>query len=288
MTAALLDYQLGIRSIVLGPGSNYIVHTVDGLGSPEVRSSDEPKPKQHGDFYGVDTYGSRVVTIELTARGETPVQARVAYDALVAAWQLLDGEDTVSLEFKLPGTGQLAIIGRPRRLANTDQFTRLKSRRVGVTLEFYSADAAIYSATENSVAVPLSTLVGGRAYPRVYPKAYGGGTSGVEEVSNVGNFAVWPVIRFWGGTAGSVNPSIENVTQGKTFTFADTVPAGSYVEVDMDARTVLLDGTVSRRGSVRPGSEWFPLAPGVTSLRYSALSGDDSYAEIIFRSAWLG
>jgi phage-related protein len=284
----LLDYQIAIRSLVLGPASNYIVHTVDGLGSPEVRTSDEPRPKRHGDFYGTDTYGSRVVTIELTARGDTPAQAKQAYDALVAAWQLAEGEDTVLLEYKLPGTTQLALIGRPRRLANTDQMSRLKNRRVAVTLEFYSADAAIFSSAETTTELTLSALVGGRTYPRVYPVAYGGGTSGTSVIENVGNFTVWPIVRIHGGSAGAVNPAVENITQGKTLTYADTVPAGSFIEVDMDARTVTLDGTASRRGSVRPGSKFWSLPPGSSEIRYSATSGDDSFAEITYRSGWLG
>lgn len=283
---ALLDYQLSIGSLVLGPGTPYLVHSVDGFGTPEVRTSDVARPQRDGDFVGLDTYGSRVLTIDVSVTGSDSADALANYDALVAAWRLSGGATTAPLTHKLPGRVESILLGRPRRLS-ADSFDRLKTRRIGVKLEYYSPDAAVYSSAQTVAQADIATIVGGRTYAKTFPVAYGGGTSGVVTLVNAGNFPVWPVVRFYGGPSGSSNPSIENITAGKTLTYAAAIAAGDYVEIDMDARTVLLNGTATRRANLAVGSKWWALDPGASSVRYAG-SGAGSYATVTYRSAWLG
>src|SRR5262245_60399244 len=47
------EYQLAIGDLVLGPGTDYIIHDVDGFGSPADRNGDTDRPRDHGAFYGL-------------------------------------------------------------------------------------------------------------------------------------------------------------------------------------------------------------------------------------------
>jgi len=282
---ALNDWQVSIGNVLLGPGTDYLVLGVEGLGIPGVRSTDSPRPNRRGDFYGNDQLDSRAVQVKVIVRGDSPEDTLTNFRALTGEWYLHEGEDTRPLDLKLPGFPDVRLIGRPRRVA-ADPFDRLKSRRIDATLEYYVADPVLYSATINTLETNLQVVPGGRTYPRTYPRAYGSGTSNIISANNSGNHPTPAVFTVYGPCVG---PRIEHVTQGRALDFALTLPAGDFLEVDTDARSVLQNGTANRRASMTPDSEWFEMSAGSNDIRFTA-DGYDALARLTldWRDGWVG
>lgn len=260
------DYQLAIGDLVLGPGTDYIVHEIDGFGAPIERNGDTDRPRDHGAFYGLDYLGSRVLTITATVRGATPSEVVDNVDALLAEWQPIseDPEETKPLSFAFPGHDWREFRGRPRRAKVTT--ARIIGNRAPVVLEYVAADPRQYG-EESTASIGMASVSSGRAYPRTYDVTYGGGTSGFLDVENVGNFATRPVFTLHGPAA---NPSIEEVVSGLRMDFAITLAADEFLVIDTDARTVMLNGTASRYNTLVSGSRFIELAPGLSQIRFSA------------------
>lgn len=143
---------------------------------------------------------------------------------------------------------------------------------------------------------------GTRAYPRDYDadtdnlREYGPpGSPNEITIVNEGTYTSPPIIRVDGPV---VNPLIElSNWSGKTkeeptetMGFTIMLQEGQFLEIDVREKTVLLNGSSSRRGTMTFNSDWFYLRPGANTIRYtafSAASGTTSMA-ITAYSAWLG
>ena len=280
----LADYALSIGGLTLGPGTDYIVHRVDGFGAPIDRISDTPRPRRHGELAGSDYLDGRTVTIEITVRGDTPAETVANLDALLAVWQPITDAGTVTaLSYKFPGQAERQLYGRPRRLAaDTD---RIIGNRISATLEYRAGDPLQYAATATTGAIGLSGTAGGRTYSRTYPLTYGTSTSTSLYVTNAGTFSTAPTFRI---TGPATNPKVENRATGESLAFAIVLTAGQTLDVDTDARTVILDGTASRYSTLVTGSTFFDLNPGTTELRFVAdVYNATATLAVSFRSAWI-
>lgn len=280
-----VDYQLTIGGVTLGDDTPYqIPDGPAGLGLPELRTSDTPRPQDHGLFWGNDYFGKRVITLEVTILADTAEDATALMDALAAVWQPPAPADTdavVPLTVDLPGQVARTLDGRPRRAAY--DLDDLESGVITATLQYDVADPRLYS-TETVVSTAAATSGGGRTYDRVYPLVYAaGGTGGTLLVVNEGNFPSRPLLRILGP---STTPRIENVTAGRFLAADLTVAAGEFLDFDLDAHTVMLGGTASRYGSLVPGSTWWELAPGNNSIKFIAADSQGTL-QLTYRSAWL-
>lgn len=122
-----------------------------------------------------------------------------------------------------------------------------------------------YSAT-----VPLPRTQGGRVRPYTLPARISATVvSGSVDVVNVGSAVPPVVVRFDGPVSG---PTVR-MSDGQWLSFDLDVLPGQSLVVDLDARTVLLNG-VSRRGTMR--GRWLVLGPGGSSLSFDAASYDEA------------
>ena len=282
----MATWNVTIDDLVLGAGSGYeLVNGPEALGLPEVRTSDQPRPQDHGLFWGSDYLGGRSLVLEMVILGATPADAAARMDALSARWQPPRGPAaTKTLTVELPGVGPRILNGRPRRLAfGTAQ---LKAGVVTATAEFAAADPRLYEAIARTGTAGLPIVSGGRTYNRIYPLTYGAlGLTGAVLAMNVGNYPTRPLAIITGPVT---NPRLQNVTTGETLAFTYVLGAGSILVVDFDGRTVLEGGTSSRYYALTPGSTWWELQPGLNEISFRA----DAYqaaaqVELRWRSAWL-
>lgn len=279
------SWQLEIAGLVLGAGTVYeIDETGIGLGLPDLRTSDAPRPQDHGLFFGEDFFAGRKLAFDVWLLGDTAGGTMALMDALTAVWQPPAGQDGMSpLTIRLPGQDDRILYGRPRRLAYDT--STLKSGAVKAALQYDAADPRIYSATGTITPISLPAASGGLVWPLTWPLSWGTGSAGGSTLTNDGNFGSRPIVTFHGDLVG---PALENITTGRTFRMQDSynLPVGETLVVDFDARTVLLDGTASRYGDVDSSSQWWELAPGANELRLAAHSGA-GYADVNYQSAWL-
>lgn len=283
----LQDYQLSIDTtgLVIGGGTDYIVHGWEGSGLPELRVSDTDRPFDHGIFLGPEYLRERVIAISLTVRGDDAEDAQAKVDALTEAWHfdaragVAEFEARATLNVKQPGVVERSLRGRPRR-ASID-ISRIVTGKATATLEFVGSDPRWYSVLVNSTPLGIASAASGRSYPRSYDYGYGGGTSGAVAIVNAGNVPTAPVVRLDGPMT---NATITNETTGETLTITYTLGSGEYLEIDFVSKTVMLDGVASRYYA-KSGS-WWELNPGSNSIRVTSGSGTGS-ASIRWYDAWL-
>jgi hypothetical protein len=128
----------------------------------------------------------------------------------------------------------------------------------------------------------------GRTYPRTYPLVYPGGGQISPTVTATNDRQPRLVRR--GGLLRRRRPAgdRQRVDTGAVVQFDVSLSPGDYFEVDLGARTAVINGTASRRGALLTGSSWFDLPPGDTPLRMvgnpNGLGGPSM--SIRYRSAW--
>jgi hypothetical protein len=280
------DYQLTIGGLTLGAGTDYQLPAGPaGFGLPELRTSDTPRPQDHGLFWGNDYFGKRTITFGVAILGDNPDDATAKMEALTAVWQPPDPAITdgiAPLTIDIPGQDPRTLDGRPRRAAyNLDS---LRDAVIQATLQYDVADPRWYDAVETVLSTAAATSGGGRTYDRVYPLVYAaGGTGGNLTATNAGNFPTRPVLTI---TGPCTTPRVENVTAGRYLLFDLTLGVGDFLVVDLDARTILLGGTASRYSSLVSGSSWWELAPGDNLLKFTSADSMGTL-EVRYRSAWL-
>lgn len=283
---SLQDYQIAIPGLTIGPGTPYILTEWSGYGVPAVRTSDDPVPQDDGSWTGPDYLDSRELTLSVVVRGDTPEDTVANAEALLAAWNLDTSQDgygaRMPLTLKMPGIDERVIFGRPRRAQL--ETTRIVGTNVVADLEFFCPDPLWYSSSLRTQVFSLSEPASGRGYNRSYDYGYGGATdSGIENLTNAGSRAVWPIAVIEGPV---VNPRIENIDTGQTLALSYTLLAGETLELDFQAKTVLLNGTASRYYA--KSGEWFKLAPGANNIRFVSGSYDAGAVLIMsWRDAWV-
>lgn len=284
---AVAPYQFQIGSLTMGPGTNYDIQAVTGLGIPDIRADDIPRPLDHGSFYAREFLGPRTVTLTVGIAGvaQDPVSASTQWDALKAQWAPISVDSTTTrpLHFDQGGQGERQLLGRPRRA--TADLSMLKGGYITAQLEYRAGDPRIYGANLNNTGLSLALATTGRSYNRAYNFGYGAGSSGTVQVTNAGNFATRPVVTIAGPVT---NPFIENQTAGQLVDLSITLAGGDILTIDFDSRTVLLGGTASRYSAVRQGSTFWELAPGVNNVRFGADVYDPAAAATVaWRDAWI-
>lgn len=141
----------------------------------------------------------------------------------------------------------------------------------------YSADAEVSS----GVSAPAG---GGATFPLIFPITFEQTTSGQVTLVNDGNVDTYPVISLSGVLT---NPLIRNTTTGDVFQLTYTTDADDTVEIDMEARTVVLNGSTNLITAVVTGSDWWALRKGSNVINLATGStSDNGTMAINYRHAW--
>lgn len=258
-------------------GVEWFVETEDGWSSgPAIRGDVTDLPGGDGGTDSNPLFSARVISLTGYATGEPAAvnAARLRFPSLTEAARggvLTVTEDGMSL----------SSIVRPSGAFRAD---RLGGYTFRWQMQLTAPDPRKYGpALEQTTTMGAST--GGLAFPMAFPLAFGAAAGGSVAIGNDGTVKSWPVVRIAGPV---VNPRILNPTTGDEFRIALTLAAGEYLDIDTAARTVLLQGTASRRALVSTTGEWLPVAPGGATFTCSADTYDAS-ALFTFagRGAWI-
>lgn len=277
------DWQCELNGLLLGEGTPYGVLSIDGLGDlPEIRTADDPRAGDHGLYRGNDLAAGRIVTVELdiVATASTSLNAAVA--ALETATVLQSTESPFAFQF--PGKVRQQVGVRPRRrrlprdLALQMGFGRAK-------LQLDASDPRIYAQRQSTAATGLPSAAGGLTFPVTFPATFGAVSSANTILAtNDGNFGTRPVLVITGPVD---TPTVLHTTSGRFLKFALTLADGDTLTVDLDAKSVLLNGTASRRSALTADSSWWELAAGSNTVQYNAAATTASTLTMTWRSAWL-
>lgn len=185
--------------------------------------------------------------------------------------------------FKSPGQNERLVFVKPLGCTyDWDQIRRLGQARA--QLKMFAEDPRLYSSTLSTTNIPFSTgATTGFGFNLGFDFGFGAtaGTDGAF-LNNEGNRPT-PLQFTINGPC--TTPIIYDDTYGHSLQFDITLASGETLVIDTQYKTVRLNGSVNRRGSL-VSPDWFLLEKGLTFIRYSAVSGVGSSLDVEFRSAW--
>lgn len=263
-----------------------VVTEVTGLDSPDVRESADDLIQMDGGVHGNFYYGRRPVTISGMVLNPTSASDRNSrMTKLRAASNAMRSDATLTWQVDEPTGGtntQFISVRRQQPLRIGGAWQK------DFQLSLVAADPCIYGATLYNLSVTsLGAAAAGRAYPHGFPTNYGGGAiSGQLLVENRGNACSYPLLTLAGpGT----NPVVYNLTTGGVIPINYTLSTGDSMLVDTRNRTIVLNGTTSRYGSLDfLNTVWFGLNPGINDIRiaWASFSGSAGLT-VQYRDAWI-
>jgi hypothetical protein len=279
-----VDGQIIFNGFTVGATTAIGVRNLTGLhDTPGVRSSDQDRPRRHGQFAGTDYLTGRILQASLYVKATHPS----------SVWQELSEAFVVGMvetpwQAQYPGVagGRLVQINaRCRKLALGIDYEYAALGEGEALVEWAASDPRIYDAAETVLGTTMATPAGtGATFPWTFPLTFGGALSGGSvTATNEGEFpAPWAAVI----TGPVTDPRLENVTTGQTVGFTGSVAGGETLEIDSESRSVLLNGTASRYSWLTAGSQWFDLTPGANEIRLAGSSGSGTLT-LTFRSSWI-
>lgn len=284
----MTDYQFTFNGYTFGGGSNAVqILGVQGLeDTPPVRTSDQDRGFADGSFYGRDFLTGRTVSIDLQFLNTGTQSFRQVVEDAKAALLPQGGASTVAapLTFTLPGIAPRRVYCRLRRraLPITQDYTFGKATGA---VEFYAGDPRIYDDAASALSVGLSGASGGLTFNATFNITFGTTAAPNTQVAiNAGTYPTAPVITITGPVD---TPVIQHVESSRTLKLNIVVAAGDTLTLDADTRSVMLNGTASRRSSLSTDSRWWDLAPGTNTIKFTAAAATTATATLSWRNAYL-
>jgi len=283
---------LGDRSIPLeDDGLGYACTELD-LGYPEVRDVVDNRPDRDGVDDRTKLAGSRGMSADIRAYGGTMTVDEIG--ASFAPYMIPNARPELHYVLDRPGTPERAAVVRAADYAW--KISGSKNREIHlawVASEPFVRDPAQKVAT----ALAGASVIPGRTYPLVHNRIYppGGGSPSTGEIRSAGDVVVRPLLRIWGPITNPV-VSIQSTTgadpSGPPSTIAFVtgfiVDAGSWVDVDTEAKTAFLQGDPAQ--SVMAQVDWstsvWPILPTLPYFSWLTITGDSTSSTSQVQALW--
>lgn len=277
----------GVEPLTFDQSAGWYVDRID-LGSVDKRDQSQPAPDSHGTIDPTSLVGAR--------------------DVIVTGWMVPDVEELWQMRERLAAFESQRIRSTitfresesaPERMVRRCRAVQIPTRFNDAPVDTFRAVFRVERGVIESTALNVrdvfasgAGLTAGRTYPLVYPRSYPiAAPVGSTVLVNAGKFDASPVLRVFGACA---DLTIENRTLGRAITFRPgfAVNAGEYLEIDVAARTVRLNGdpVQSRQGALDFAvSRWWWLAPGANDVRFvPGTYTPGARVEVAWRDTWLG
>lgn len=275
-------FQYGDMGVLLNSDSVTFpfidVTKVSGLDSAPLRATTDEHQGMDGTYVDTPFMSMRTIVITGTLYND-PIDPDGLLDTLRANYAT---NSLVPFYFQLPG--------RPLRFINAQGGGCLydidTNRRIGSTpiqLTALAGDPYIYDwpAQVGIVSVPTIVTVG-TGFNMAFNVGFGGTIpNAYVTVTNAGTHTAYPVIAINGPVT---NPVLADAF-GVTMSFSISLSAGDQLVVDCRNKSVVLNGTVSRRTTLA-GLKWFSVPAGMSdSFAFGAASGTGS-AQVTLNSTY--
>lgn len=284
---ATAGFQWDFNGLLLGDGTPYNIIQVEGLDAmPAIQQADVDRGRDTGQFQSVYYVGGREITITLEVQDTSAAAFRTDMDNLGLAFAPVPTVE-MPMYYTLPGMAQASRlvwvrpIDRPNVIDQNYLFNKAK-----VQLRVWATDPRSYDSNLQSAIATLPAGNGGATWPWTWPVSWGSSSgSGLVNVTNSGNFETRPVIVINGPVD---NPTITNNTTGLSLSFLISLINTDTLTIDFLNKTVILNGTASRRNTMSSAPNWWNLPPGTSVFAYRANTVQvGSTATIYWQSAWM-
>jgi hypothetical protein len=283
---------LGDRQIPLEDDLSGYVCTELDLGYPSVRAVTSNRPDQDGIDDRTKYAAERQMSADLRAMGGTMTPDEIG--ASFATFMIPNARPELHYVLDRPGTPErFAIV---RAADYTWKISGARNREIH--LAWVAADPYVNGAElRTAVAMAGASVIPGRAYPlhfnRIYP--VGGGSPSTGEIRSDGDVTVRPLLRIYGPVT---NPRVTMTpTTGAdpfgppaeiVFVAGFIVAAGSYVDVDTNAKTAFVGGDPAN--SVMAQINWaqttWPILPTLPYYSWLQLFGDSTSGVTQVQAIW--
>lgn len=272
--------QVELRGLLLGTGTVYRLQGFNPFDNT-VRADSQANLSQADGGYSGREYAD-VKQVPLRVQIDLPmfdVAGRFdAHQALLAAF----AESDVDLPLRFVWAGRtLRMYGRPRLVTSDTDLLTIGINRMEAG--FLAEDPRVYDDTEASNTLNLPSETGGQVLPFTLATTLTAvATVGVRSIVNEGT-----ATATWRGIIDGpvTNPRLVNFTTGETLRIGVTVLSGQELHLDSAVRSVLLDGTASRRGFV--SGQWWQLRPGNNDIGwFSDTASGTATFQVLHRNAW--
>lgn len=266
---ALNDWEVSYAGYTIGGDTDFALMEIRGLlDLPPLRAADHAQLRRDGEYPGDTFLGPKNIDIlmDLTAKTESE------FSILVTAIRDMTNpkREESPLVFKIPsafGGAEVQFMARPRR-RNINVDLSYLYRNTAVPISFKATYPYAVSTTLINTGLILTEEAGGRTYPRTYNLTYPTTSSGSSAtITNAGNNDAEVVLTFTGPLT---KPKATLTDTGEYLEFDLSLVAGQQLIVDTRSRTVLLEGTANRSGTITSGSTWWSLPPGTSSVAFTA------------------
>lgn len=258
-------------------GVAWTCQTFTGWGSPGGTLTVTQRSQDHGGWGGNSFLKPRVLTAAGRLVAPDQATAVAAVDRLCAALSL----DATTLVVSEDGVARQCAVRRDDDVLATWETDVI----VTWSVQLIAQDPRRYATDLISVSTGLPSSSGGLTWPATWPISWPATvTSGVLGVDLVGNISTRPRFIITGPCS---DPVITLVGTGHVLSWDVDLVTGQYLDIDVDRRTSLLNGQVSRSGSMT-SRDWFDLVPGHSDIAFNAAAYDPGASlTVTCRSAWL-
>ncbi|MFB7739565.1 hypothetical protein ACFC08_35500 [Streptomyces sp. NPDC056112] len=264
-----------------GAGVHWHCESPDGWEGPETRQDQSQREADHGAWPAPAYLAERVVTLAGKVFAPSRAAADAAFEQLLSAAALTDTVLTVTET--IPKQLTVRRSGKPL-------VKRLTATALEYSLQVTAVDPRRYATVEQYDTARLPITTGGLTPPLTPPLVSNAVTaSGEITAANAGTFETRPVFVIDGPAD---RPEI--VTQMpngsvRFLTYSQSLYAGDQLVIDVDAKTCMLNGNVSRRRFLAVPSGWpvIPAKSAVTVQFRAAFYNSGANLTMRWRSAWM-
>lgn len=279
----LVDGQVSIDGFVLGNGTSFSVQNFNPWTRNTRAAQSDARAWGHGSWSGAEWSEEAVVPIGILTEGGNVDGWQASHQALLAAFAPRSSD--VEMRWRY-GATEYMMRGRPRMVEPTIDLIGLG--RAATRAAFVGLDPTIYSGAEHSVILGLPATTGGLTVPVTVPLTVDATVAnGRRSVTNAGTKTTGLQLRIDGPV---VDPRISLITTSGNalLRFWLELGTGQWLDIDTAARTVMINGTASRRGRVTAeGTGWPVLPPGIHEIAFDAgVYNPTAQLTATWRDAW--
>lgn len=268
----LSSFQFSFRGVTMGPGTAYEFTKIEGVRDmPQVRSGDAGRPRDHGDFIGLDVLPGREINLSMEIG--PPFTTTFTAALLTLATAMVPSATTEYPLFYCENSVTYACMARARRKSiPIDLAYANGSLAQNVVLQFKATDPRWYATPTLAPSCGLPTPVGGFAFPLAFPLSFGSGslTNTISIANTTSDIDTRPILTV---TGPCITPAIYNtsVTGTPSVAFGVTMATGDQLVIDMDFHTAVYYPNGSTVGysvlsTLQTNSTWWTLPAATTSL----------------------
>jgi hypothetical protein len=267
-------------NVTTDDGVAIIAEAVSGFGSPASSVQFVPRSGARGSTIGEAFTNHRPITIKGVVIAPSDALMESTRDALTAA---VSADETPLVRTIAGAERTMQVVKYGEVIV---EYVGSGSHAFRYSILLAAPDPRMLGPVQTG-STGLRSSTGGFTAPFTAPFTVDSTiVSGQVALTSEGNVDGPVRLRITAGSGGLTAPVVTHVSSGKSLVFglSLTLAQGSWADVDMDARTVLENGTAYRNGWV-VSRGWSAFQPGGNVWSFAAASGNGTL-EVFAYDAW--